>query len=452
MKQVKHILLCLMAMMLGTACSSHDEKGPAGGSMPTGNLTLDKTILVLEKNMEEKLTSTLTPDNGGNVSIAWKSDEPEIATVDADGKVKAINLGTASITAATNDGRTATCMVKVMPDTSYETTESEVYINLNKTADEEEVKAIINETNTAGFKSYVVGGAFEKLGIKRNFPASETDYSMNNPFSRTNAEVIDLIGVSGWPEVDVDGDNQPDHITGMPSHAFSRKNQTNDFKLKEIKLPAEVKAIGSEAFYVTELEKINLNEVEAVGKGAFQYCYSLTTIINLLKVKSIHDNAFYQCHSLKEVTINSTDEVILGMESFYQCRALETINFPTVTRIPTLAFFGCENLTTFIFPAATKFGHNFVHGEQLTTLKLTAPGSFILMDETTGQSEPIDMTKTSIFYNFATYAPNCALTLNSDKKKGGSATPQVIGNNGWCWYEEYNNTQSILWKSIHYVD
>ena len=48
------------------------------------------------------------------VNISWKSDKPEIASVNANGKVTGVAEGEATITVTTEDGgKTATCLVTV---------------------------------------------------------------------------------------------------------------------------------------------------------------------------------------------------------------------------------------------------------------------------------------------------------------------------------------------------
>lgn len=48
--------------------------------------------------------------------LQWTSDNPSVATVDQDGYVTAINVGTATITAITTDGSniSASCVITVI--------------------------------------------------------------------------------------------------------------------------------------------------------------------------------------------------------------------------------------------------------------------------------------------------------------------------------------------------
>ena len=50
------------------------------------------------------LTATVQPSNATNQNVTWSSDKPDVATVDAAGKVTAVGAGTATITVTTADG------------------------------------------------------------------------------------------------------------------------------------------------------------------------------------------------------------------------------------------------------------------------------------------------------------------------------------------------------------
>ena len=83
-------------------------------------VSLNKTHLVLyEKGTSETLTSTVLPDNSGNKSVIWASNNTDVATV-SNGIVTPISAGTATITVTTVDGgKTATCTVTVLSSKLY---------------------------------------------------------------------------------------------------------------------------------------------------------------------------------------------------------------------------------------------------------------------------------------------------------------------------------------------
>ena len=95
----------------------------AGGQATEGSaatlvtsITLNKTATTISAGQTETLSvSSVTPDDATDQTVTWSSDNEAVATVDADGKVTAVALGTANITATANDGSgvTATCAVTV---------------------------------------------------------------------------------------------------------------------------------------------------------------------------------------------------------------------------------------------------------------------------------------------------------------------------------------------------
>lgn len=78
-------------------------------------VTLNKIVLQLYTGGSETLKATITPANATSKYVTWKSSNPAVATVDANGKVTAKSLGMADITVTTKDGGyTATCRVGVV--------------------------------------------------------------------------------------------------------------------------------------------------------------------------------------------------------------------------------------------------------------------------------------------------------------------------------------------------
>lgn len=77
-------------------------------------VSLNKTSLSLTVGDSQKLTSTVQPSNATNKSVTWKSSSTAVATVDANGNVKAVKAGSATITCTTQDGsKNAKCYVTV---------------------------------------------------------------------------------------------------------------------------------------------------------------------------------------------------------------------------------------------------------------------------------------------------------------------------------------------------
>ncbi len=75
---------------------------------------LNKTSITLSKGKTKTLKATIEPSNATIKDVKWSSSDKSIATVDKNGKVKAIKKGTVTITCKTKQGGyKATCKVKV---------------------------------------------------------------------------------------------------------------------------------------------------------------------------------------------------------------------------------------------------------------------------------------------------------------------------------------------------
>ena len=79
------------------------------------SLTLDNEVLEMYPGDTVELTATVLPDNTTNKVVTWTSSDNEVATVDENGNVTAVSIGSATISATTTDGSnlTATCEVTV---------------------------------------------------------------------------------------------------------------------------------------------------------------------------------------------------------------------------------------------------------------------------------------------------------------------------------------------------
>jgi uncharacterized protein YjdB len=83
--------------------------------VPLTGVALSPTIASININESKALTATLTPANASNNLITWTSSNDAVAKVSATGVVTGVSVGTATITATTQDGgKTATSIVTVL--------------------------------------------------------------------------------------------------------------------------------------------------------------------------------------------------------------------------------------------------------------------------------------------------------------------------------------------------
>lgn len=82
---------------------------------PVESIFLSHTQATLRVGGSLQITATVFPDDATDLSFTWSSSNPSVATVDINGLVTALTLGTAEITATANDGSgvSANCTITV---------------------------------------------------------------------------------------------------------------------------------------------------------------------------------------------------------------------------------------------------------------------------------------------------------------------------------------------------
>lgn len=134
--------------------------------IPVTSIALNKSELNLVKGSSETLVATVKPDDATDKTVIWSSSNTSVATVDQNGKVTAVNGGSATITAKAGD-KSATCTVTVtIPVTS---------VALNKT------------------KLTLTKGKAETLVATVN-PSDATDKSVTWSSSNTAVATVDQNG------------------------------------------------------------------------------------------------------------------------------------------------------------------------------------------------------------------------------------------------------------------
>jgi len=123
-------------------------------------ITIDPSSWTMEVGDKKTLTATVWPASTGTGTLSWTSSNSSVATVDSNGKVTAVGLGTANITASYGGSVSATCVVSV------------VGISLNK-----------NSTTL-----YIQNGTYGAEVLTANvFPSSALTWTSSNPAVATVA-------------------------------------------------------------------------------------------------------------------------------------------------------------------------------------------------------------------------------------------------------------------------
>ena len=82
--------------------------------IPVSEITIDPKTISLFVGETQILNITILPDNAKDKTIMWSVSNPIIASIDESGLIKALNVGTTSVTATSSNGLSAECEVTVM--------------------------------------------------------------------------------------------------------------------------------------------------------------------------------------------------------------------------------------------------------------------------------------------------------------------------------------------------
>jgi uncharacterized protein YjdB len=93
----------------------------------TEKISLNESEIELRLGESVKLEFTILPDNTTDKSVVWKSEDESIASVDKEGKIKAISVGETTVKVSTSNALESICKVVVKPTKATE-------IKLNKSS------------------------------------------------------------------------------------------------------------------------------------------------------------------------------------------------------------------------------------------------------------------------------------------------------------------------------
>ncbi|MDR0541908.1 MAG: Ig-like domain-containing protein [Dysgonamonadaceae bacterium] len=105
-------LLSLPVIALLSVFTACEEKG---NNVDIQGISLSKTSVTLKPEQTETIVATLFPDNATNKNLTWSSSDGNVATVDNEGLITAVGVGSAtiSVVAASDLSIKATCSVTV---------------------------------------------------------------------------------------------------------------------------------------------------------------------------------------------------------------------------------------------------------------------------------------------------------------------------------------------------
>lgn len=84
-------------------------------TVEVSSIKLNSNGISLNEGNTYQLVATVLPENATNKTLTWSTNNPSVATVSSSGKITAVSIGKATITAKSSNGVTITCAVSVVP-------------------------------------------------------------------------------------------------------------------------------------------------------------------------------------------------------------------------------------------------------------------------------------------------------------------------------------------------
>ena len=339
---------------------------PTPGSSTGGAVTsigLDADKMELTAGDKGQLTAKVDP---AGTAVTWSSDKEAIATVDANGLVTAVTVGTAIITAKAGD-KTATCEVTVLPTLSTALT----------------VEAItagkITVTNPkSGMQYSLNGGAKTAVSGDINVAAGEKVEFYGNGTSITSYDGTSIVG---------DGDGFKCKVYG---NIMSLVDEEGFADNKELTADNTFKDLFKDNIKLTDISGLLLPATTLAAscyQNLFRGCTGLTTLPEKLLpattlAAACYQNMFQGCTGLTTLpekllpATTLTDQCYQNM--FQGCTGLTTLpeKLLPATNLALACyshmFHGCTGLTTAPALPATDLANNcygmmFYNCSSLTT-------------------------------------------------------------------------------------
>lgn len=151
---------------------------------------------VVDLDAEKMLTASVIPEDATNKNVTWTSSDEEVVQIDSDGRTHGISIGTAEVTATTEDGAyTAVCLVRVItPVTAVTLDKEEMTLEVGQSVSviatvlpEDAVdKSVVWESSDSGVVSVDADGTISALGSGK---ATITATSLNGTTAKCEVTV-----------------------------------------------------------------------------------------------------------------------------------------------------------------------------------------------------------------------------------------------------------------------
>lgn len=358
----------------------------------------------LDVNPEDELTLTYdwTPWYLEKPAVVWTSSNPNIVSVDENGKITAHTRGNATVTATSVDKSSIARSVRVVVGRQYRISSFTLYEWFGDGDD----------------GNIVIPSDLNILYIDDDCFRGRTDIkSVVLPKSLTELVEKAFLGCTNLEYVEI-----PGQCTSIKEAAFAECTS-----LKTVKFGPFVNS-----------EKVEFEDYPGtitLGRHAFRNCSSLDTIENETRLTAIYEEAFAGCSSLEEIDL--TNLRVCEQGAFKDCISLTSVITAKHTALAPDMFKGCTSLESFDFYGSAVPERMFSGCENLTEINfhegLTSIGRYAFGSsrEIVGYEYGDEQELVPVYRNFSATAlenvtlPNGYISIDADAFKDCAALTAV---------------------------
>lgn len=303
-----------------TSCNKEEIVGTADRD----GLYLNKVELTLVKGNSEALVATVTPK--GAAELTWESADAAVATVDAEGLVKAVGAGETTVKATTGE-RTVECKITVKsPVTSLTLSAEEVFIYKGE---EMEVTTTVGPDDINVPFTYTWTSSDESVFTVRPDSADPSKAVVKGRMGGFGTLYVQAGDVTTSIPVTIDVDLAGLVISGMPS---GKVFKGDSFQLEVLKDPIDAIDVLSPVWSSSDENVFTVDQtglVTVIGPGTATitvesngFTASVEKTANVLTTVEFFPNALP--YTIEDLTFNSTGS---RSTSYMYLRTNNTLTF-----------------------------------------------------------------------------------------------------------------------------
>lgn len=284
-------------------------------------------------------------------SAGLRSSNTSVATVDNDGRITAISVGTAIISASAIDG-TEAVTIKVTDGTKtvtgYEWSETDINLSVGN-----QKKVVLYAVYNDGSKEDVTSSSAFNSN-KESVAKISSDGTITAVGAGTAYIMLQQgdIASGGYGRVKVTVTQGGDYEYASYGSGVEITAYTGNSRYVEIPSSIDgnvVVRIGDKAFEKSDVSSVKIpSTVTEIGRQAFSYCKSLSSVTIPNSVGIIESYAFDGCSKLSGLILPNSLSVI-ETYTFRGCTSIKDLKIPNnVTEIKNNAFVNCNKLNVTI--------------------------------------------------------------------------------------------------------